>query len=176
MQAAAAPTTSSDDAWENSRLQVQCASLAAENDSLRMYLKEVTENNSALQATLKDKDTAISNRASAAEKATLTGIAEMEHQVDKYKQMLHELAASAELLSKDNVVLSTEVRQLRDRCQVEREQGSALEGRVGQLQVLKPWLHLPVRRNTVAAPVCFARQQGASCVGRKCVQLSVEHI
>ena len=115
-------------------MQVRCASLAAENDSLRMTLKEAADTNTSLQSSLDRAENAMKKRAQSAEKATLTGIAEMELQVDKYKQMLHELAASAEVLSKDNVVLSTEVMQLRERCAAEREQGSALEGRVGQLQ------------------------------------------
>ena len=132
---AAEPKSATDEAWELSRLQVRCASLAAENDSLRMCLKDVTENNSALQNALHERDAALKRKATASERATLTGIAEMEHQVEKYKQMLHELAASADVLSKDNVVLSTEVMQLRDQCQTERDQGQALEGRVGHLQV-----------------------------------------
>lgn len=126
---------STDDAWELSRLHVRCAAMAAENDSLRMCLKEVTENNAALQAALHKKEEVLQQRAAAGERAALDGIAEMEHQLDRYKQMLHELAASVEVLSKDNVVLSTEVMQLRERCQKEREEGSVLQSRVGHLQV-----------------------------------------
>jgi regulator of replication initiation timing len=129
------PPHSTDAAWELSRLQVRCAAMASENDSLRMCLKEITENNRALQAALQEKDEALQQKASASERAAMDGIAEMEHQLERYKQMLHELAASAEVLSKDNVVLSTEVMQLRERCQKEREEGSVLQNRVGHLQV-----------------------------------------
>lgn len=148
-----ASASATDEAWEMSRLQVRCASLAAENDSLRMCLKDVTENNSALENALREKEASIRRKASATEKATLTGMAEMENQVEKYKQMLHELAASADVLSKDNVVLSTEVMQLRDRCQTEKEQGKQLEGRVGHLQVCATDIHDGPVRATVSSDV-----------------------
>jgi chromosome segregation ATPase len=140
VQAARQASQSPDEAWEVSRLQVRCASLAAENDRLRAGLHDAAEATASLQAALRDREDAQRRKASAAVKANMTGMAEAQAQVEKYKGMLHELAASAETLSKDNVVLSTEVMQLRERCREERVQGGALESRVGKLQARRAHL------------------------------------
>ena len=107
----------------------------AENDSLRASLKDAADATCALEATLRERDAALHRKSSAAERAAMNGAAEMEQQVDRYKQMVQDLAASSQMLSKDNVILSEEVAQLRRKCSDEQEQGCALEERVGKLQV-----------------------------------------
>lgn len=123
------------DGWQLSRLQVRCAALVAENDSLRMCLKEAADSNSALQAAIDDQDSALRCKASKHEREAISNVAELEQEAANYKGMLQELATSAEVLSKDNVALSSEVRQLRKQCEAERTKCFALEGRAGHLQV-----------------------------------------
>ena len=124
-----------EDGWAVSRLEVRCAALAAENDSLRACLTDVTDNNAALHAALAAREQALARAERGGAQEAAQQRAEVEHQVSRYKQMLHELARSAETLSRDNVVLSTEVVQLRVRCQDARDEGSVMEARVGHLQV-----------------------------------------
>ena len=121
--------------WETARLRVRAASLAAENDTLKMCVRELTERATYLETAVRSTETSAEASTRRTHKAAAGRVAEMEQEVHRYKSMLQELASSAEVLSKDNVVLSTEVMQLRERVRNEASSGVALQDRVGQLQV-----------------------------------------
>jgi chromosome segregation ATPase len=117
------------------RLRVRSAAVEEENKNLKEQLKAIAQKHEALQATARARDAEAKESLKSAHRKTAEQIAEMEHQVESYKSQLTELSRSAKILSQDNIALSTEVMQLRQRLSEENEHGSVLEGRVGQLQV-----------------------------------------
>lgn len=116
------------------RARIRCAAFAAENDALKARVRELTDANSALSAVHSGSAAAADGGScNARHSAATAGCRPSE--LETYKGMLQDVAASADQLARDNAALTSEAAQLRARCRAEEQSGVALAARVAELQV-----------------------------------------
>ncbi|KAK9866683.1 hypothetical protein WJX84_010788 [Apatococcus fuscideae] len=122
--------------WEASRLRVRVTSLAAENDALRLHVRQLLQEISSQQASSEAQHSVASKKSQLVESEAAGRVAELEEQMDRQRRALSELAVAAEDLASENVGLSTELVQLRTDKQTNSKALTELQSRTQTLQEL----------------------------------------